>query len=192
MKKEYLILIVLIAGLSAYLFLKKDNQVHYELPAPPSVTAAQITRVDIMKDTTTISLVRAEDNWTVSGAGYPVAPDAMDRIKDALKEIKLSALVSGAGDLVRYELDPKNAVRVKAFAGDKMVRHLTIGKTAPSFNHTFIILAEGKEVFQADGNFRNDFDKTVEDLRDKVVMAFETEKLQRLTLTKPVLPAPWC
>ncbi|MCG8619034.1 MAG: DUF4340 domain-containing protein, partial [Desulfobacterales bacterium] len=176
MKKEYLILIVLIAALSAYLFLKKDNQVHYELPVPAALETADITRVDITKNNTTITLTRGEENWTVAEAAYPVDQSAVDRVLDALKEVKLSALVSEAGDLVRYDLDQENGITVTAFADkDKEIRRLIVGKAAPSFNHTFIMLDDGKSVYQADGSFRNDFDKTVDDFRDKVVMDFQTE-----------------
>jgi hypothetical protein len=186
MKKEYLILIVLIAALSAYLFLKKDNQVHYELPVPAALETADITRVDITKNNTTITLTRGEENWTVAEAGYPVDKSAVDRVLDALKEVKLSALVSEAGDLVRYDLDPENGVTVTAFGKDKdkEVRRLIVGKAAPSFNHTFIMLDDGKAVYQADGSFRNDFDKTVDDFRDKVVMDFQTEGIKQITLSK--------
>ncbi len=49
MKKEYIILIVLIIGLSAYLYLKKDNQVHYELPTLPQVDTDRVNHMEIVK-----------------------------------------------------------------------------------------------------------------------------------------------
>lgn len=190
MKKEYLILIVLIAGLSAYLLTQQDDRVHYELPVPATIAAKEISRVEISGNGTPLTLTREDKHWTVTeniegrDARYPADPAAMDRVTDALREVRLSALVSEAGDLVRYDLDPENGLRVQAFAGDKLLRSLVIGKAAPSYNHTYVMLGDGNEVFQADGSFRNDFDKTVDAFRDKAILSFETEKLNRITLTK--------
>lgn len=49
MKKEYTILIVLIIALGAYLGLKKDGRVHYELPVPAAVDRDKIDRLEIKK-----------------------------------------------------------------------------------------------------------------------------------------------
>ncbi len=184
MKKEYLILIALIVGLSAYLAFKKDDQVHYELPVLAAVDSKTIDRVDITHDKEALTLSKGDKGWTVTEGKYPVDQTAMDSILSAVKDLKLSALVSEAGDKIRYELDTEHAIQVKAYAGETEKRTFVIGKTAPSFNHTFVMLKDGNKIYQADKSFRNDFAKNVDDLRDKLVLNFETETIKKISLEK--------
>ncbi|MBT6340299.1 MAG: DUF4340 domain-containing protein, partial [Desulfobacula sp.] len=97
---------------------------------------------------------------------------------------KLSALVSEKENLKRYELDDENHIQVKATNGQKIIFQFTMGKTAPSFNHTFVRLPDDKNIYHANGNFRSHFDKTVEDFRDKKVLEFRQDSIQQITIEK--------
>lgn len=187
MKKEYIILIILIIGLSAYLGLRKNDRVHYELPTIPQVDTARIDRVEISKADRLVILNKGEKGWTVTDKKFPVNPDDLEQMLGTLKEMKLSALVSGAKDLARYELDDIHAVTVKALAGKEVVRSFAIGKTAPSYNHTFICLDglsddKDRTVYQANGNFKSQFDKEAADFRDKKVLGFDPDSVKKMTL----------
>ncbi|WP_020588793.1 DUF4340 domain-containing protein [Desulfobacter curvatus] len=185
MKKEYIILIILIIGLGAYLGLKKTDQVHYELPTIPQVDTARIDRVEISKADRLVVLNKTKKGWTVTDKKFPATPDDIKQMLDTLKEIKLSALVSEAKDLARYELDDTHAVKVKALAEKEVVRSFVIGKTAPSYNHTFIYLDDkDRTVYQANGNFKNKFDKAAADFRDKTVLRFDPDSMKKITLEK--------
>ncbi|MCG8549782.1 MAG: DUF4340 domain-containing protein [Desulfobacterales bacterium] len=185
MKKEYIILIILIIGLSVYLGLKKDNQVHYELPTIPKVDTGRIDRIEISKPDRVVTLEKSEKGWTVTGKKFPVNPDEITQMLNTLKEIKLSALVSEAKDLARYELDDPHALKVKALAENDVLRSFVIGKTAPSYNHTFIYLDDkDRTVYQANGNFKSRFDKPAADFRDKKVLEFDPDNVKKVTLEK--------
>ncbi len=184
MKKEYLILIALIVGLSAYLGLKKDDQVHYELPVLAALDTKELDRVDITQNKETFTLLKSDKGWTVTEESFPVDQAAIDSVLDTIKDLKLSALVSEAGDKIRYELDTARAIQVTAWAGETEKRVFVIGKTAPSFNHTFVMLNDGNNIYQADKSFRNNFDKTIDEFRDKLVLSFETETVKKITLEK--------
>nr|WP_320193838.1 DUF4340 domain-containing protein [uncultured Desulfobacter sp.] len=185
MKKEYIILIILIIGLSVYLSLKKDNQVHYELPTIPQIDTARIDRMEISKADRVVTLNKSENGWTVTDKKYPANPDEITQILNTLKQIKLSALVSEAKDLTRYELDDPHALKIKAMAENEVLRTFVIGKTAPSYNHTFIYLNDkDRTVYQANGNFKNRFDKPAADFRDKKVLEFDQDSIKKITLEK--------
>jgi len=185
MKKEYIILIILIIGLIAYLGLKKDNQVHYELPTIPQVDTTRIDRVEISKADRLVVLNKGENGWTVTDKKFSANPEDIEQMIGTLKAIKLSALVSEAKDLARYELNDTHAVKVKALAGKKAVRSFVIGKTAPSHNHTFIYLDDkDRTVYQANGNFKSQFDKESADFRDKKVLEFDPAGVKKVTLEK--------
>ncbi len=184
MKKEYLILIILILGLSAYLVLKQDNQVHYDLPELAAIEAKDIDRIEIDKNDNTLVLSKGKDRWTIGEDAYLVSQSAIDNIMDVVTELHISTLVSQSKDVARYELDAANAVTVKAFSGNKEVRTFSIGKTAPSANHTFIMLSRDSKIFQADKSFRNHFEKSADELRDKLVFSFKTEEIKKITVEK--------
>jgi hypothetical protein len=185
MKKEYIILIILIIGLIAYLGLKKDNQVHYELPTIPQVDTTRIDRVEISKADRLVVLNKGENGWTVTDKKFSANPEDIEQVIGTLKAIKLSALVSEAKDLARYDLNDTHAVKVKALAGKEAVRSFVIGKTAPSHNHTFIYLDDkDRTVYQANGNFKSQFDKESADFRDKKVLEFDPAGVKKVTLEK--------
>lgn len=185
MKKEYIILIILIIGLIAYLGLKKDNQVHYELPTIPQVDTTRIDRVEISKADRLVVLNKGENGWTVTDKKFSANPEDIEQMIGTFKAIKLSALVSEAKDLARYELNDTHAVKVKALAGKEAVRSFVIGKTAPSHNHTFIYLDDkDRTVYQANGNFKSQFDKESADFRDKKVLEFDPAGVKKVTLEK--------
>ncbi|WP_321495539.1 DUF4340 domain-containing protein [uncultured Desulfobacter sp.] len=185
MKKEYLILIILIIGLSAYLVLKKDGQTHYELPTVPKVDTARIDRMEISKADRLVVLDKSEKGWTVTDKKFPANQGDLEQMLGTLKQIKLSALVSEAKDLSRYELDAPHAVKVKALAGKDVLCSLVIGKTAPSYNHTFVCLKDGDQtVYQANGNFKDQFDKGSDDFRDKTVLEFDPDGVKKITVEK--------
>jgi len=74
-----------------------------------------------------------------------------------------------------YELDKDNRIEVEFYAGDKILRKIFIGKPASSYRHTFVMLGNDHRVYHAEGNIKNEFNKTVSDLRDKLVMKFSDE-----------------
>ena len=185
MKKEYLILIALIIGLGAYLGLKKEDRMHYELPALAQVDTAEIDRLEIKKSDRSVVFKKADGAWTLTDKNYPADTAGVEKMLDTIRDLNLSALVSEAGDRNRYELDSDNAIHVAAFAGETEKRRFSIGKTAPSFNHTFVMLDRDTRIFQADKNFRNDFNKSEDEFRDKLVMEFDVKGVRKITLERP-------
>lgn len=183
MKKEYLILIALILIFGAYLTFHKENK-DYTLPGIEKIDISQITGIVIDKDQGSIEFTRKEKDWVMTDKKYLADSSSMDNMLDTLKALKLSALVSQKGDLKRYELDDKTRIRVKIKKGADLILDFSIGKEAPSFNHTFIMIADDKNVYHANGSFRYYFDKTVEDLRDKKVFEFMEKAVKQFTIEK--------
>ncbi|MBF0259817.1 MAG: DUF4340 domain-containing protein [Desulfamplus sp.] len=115
---------------------------------------------------------------------YPASKESVTQILDIVKDLKLSALVSESGNLNPYELDSKNRISVTVKSAVETLRKFEIGKTAPSFRHTFVRLDGNSNVYHAAKSFRRDFDKTVDDLRDKKVLSFDKSKISSIALKK--------
>lgn len=184
LKKEYVILAVVIVGLSIYLLTRQTDRTLYRLPQLPPVSAKSITRIDINGPEGMISLNKTDDDWTIGEQKYPADRAKVSRMLTAISDLSLTAMMSESEDYVRYDLSDKNKISVKAWAGTTPERNFDIGKVGPSFRHTFVKLAGDTNVYQAQNNFRTAFEQGVEDLRDKVVLSFAASDIQEIRLTK--------
>ncbi|MBU8848113.1 MAG: DUF4340 domain-containing protein [Desulfobacterales bacterium] len=170
MKKEYLILIALILILGAYLLFHKENKDNYILPEIVKIDVSKITGLIIDKKEGLIEFTKKEGNWTLTDQECPADSPSVENMLDTLKTFKLSALVSEKDDLKRYELDDGKRIRVKVMKSRETLFEFTMGKTAPTFNHTFVMLKNDKNIYHANGSFRSYFDKSVEDFKEKKIV----------------------
>lgn len=182
-KKEFIFLAVIIIGLSVYLITRQKDRSLYDLPQLDSVPEKQITKIEVQKDNNTINLIKKDENWFILPQNYPAADNKIKDMTATMADLTLTALVSEAQDYQRYELSDDNKISVKAWNGDKLVRNFDVGKAAPSFQHTFVKLADDKRVYHARNNFKQNFDVNVDDLRDKQVLSFTTSDIQQIKLT---------
>jgi hypothetical protein len=182
-KKEYLILILIIAALSAYLVMRSFDRTHYQLPEISSLDPGKITKIEISKNDDSIVLKKKDTQWYLDPPGY--LADA-NRVKDMLKVFEtfsLTALVSEAKDYSRYDLQAEKRINVKAWLGDTLQRNFDIGKAAPSFRHTFVKLEGDSRIFHASNSFRSKFELTLDNLRDKNVLSFKPADIQEVQIT---------
>ncbi len=182
-KKEYAILAVVIVALGLYLFFRNTDRTTYTLPELPAVKTQDLTKIEIGKGDQTVVLTRQDDGWMVAPGDYPADSALVDRMLDALADLKVTALVSETQNYTRYELDENQQIRVTAYQDDKAVRSFRIGKAADTLRHTYITLSENPNVYHAQGNFRQDFDHSVDELRDKTVLAFKKEDVTEYSIT---------
>ncbi len=182
-KKEYAILVVVIVALGLYLVFRNTDRTTYTLPELPAVKTQDLTKIEIGKGDQNVVLTRKDDGWLVAPGDYPADGNLVDRMLDALADLKVTALVSETRNYTRYELDENQQIRVTAYQDDKAVRSFHIGKAAETMRHTHITLSEDPHVYHAQGNFRQDFDHSVDSLRDKTVLAFKKEDVTEYSIT---------
>ena len=181
-KKEYLILALIIAGLLVYLFLRERDRTLYELPVLPEVSKKEITKIEITKGSTSIVLHKKDDRWYIGPRQYPADQNKIKAMLDVFEDLTLTTPVSESQNYVRYELNDENKINAKAWQADKLQRNFDIGKTASTFRHTFVKIAEDDRVFHARNNFRNAFDQAAENLRDKVVLSFQISDISGIEI----------
>lgn len=185
MRKEYPILAALIVALGLYLYLRPTDRTGYELPALPAVDPSTITKLDVTGPAGTVTVEREGDGWVVGPQRYPASRQAVESMLKVVADLTLTALISESQAYERYELDPARRVAVTAWAGERKVRELFVGKVAPTYRHTHVQLAGDPHVYHARESFRATFDKEAEALRDKQVLAFARDKVQALRIVTP-------
>jgi hypothetical protein len=181
-KKEYAFLGVIILALGLYLFFNRQDRIHYDLPEPFRLDTAAITKVEIAKAGETVTLTRHDDQWRLTPGDYPADTAQVERMLNSLAELTVTALVSETQSYARYDLDADRKIEVNVYKGDERVRQLAIGKAASTFRHTHILIGDDKNVYHAAGSFRWEFDKPVDDLRDKTVLDFDRGAITEISL----------
>ena len=150
-----------------------------------------------------IELAKSDDGWTVGERRYKADTNAADALVNAVKNIRVLDTVAQAGsDAVdeRYEIDKTNAIVVKAYKGNELVRTLTIGKASSTGSQSYVTLDGKKDIYLVSGTLRDTFKKDVAALRSKVVYAVDTSDLTAvsesmgstvLSIVKSGDPAAW-
>jgi hypothetical protein len=197
-KKEYIILAVVIAALVLYLAFRSTDRTHYELPDVQKPDRDAITSISITGPSGTVYIQRSDDGWVSEQEGYPIDQGKVDGMLDALSGIDLISLVSEAKSYTQYELDEAKRVSVEASDMKNPLLKLDIGKTASTHRHTYVKLPDDENVYQASGDIRRTFDVDLPALRDRKVMGIDRSAItgikvetggESLSLTKITRPS---
>lgn len=183
MKTEYLVLILIIGALSAYLIMQKSGKTHYTLPSLSEIEKKEISKLTIKSKETEIDLIKENDQWFVGPQKFPADPQKTEGLVDALREFTLTSLVSESKNYTLYELDEENRILVEALNNDIPIRTIHIGKPASSHRHTFVMVDDDHRVFHSEGNLKNKFTTTLADLRDKGALTID-EDIMEMIITK--------
>jgi len=183
-KKEYLVLVAIILALSLYLVFRNPDRTHYELPKIPEIAGADISKIQLSKQGATIVLNKKDNEWHIEPKGYLADVDKAKAMLDGMERLTVTTLVSESGNYSRYDLGHDKKITVKAWQGEVLKRDFEVGKTASSFQHTFVKLSGDARVYHGQGNFRGQFDQTLESLRDKTVLSFDRHEIQEIHITK--------
>lgn len=181
-KKESILLVLILAGLTAYLVFQQTERIHYSLPELPWIDKQDVSRITIRKGDVEFSLEREGDRWRILPEGYTADRSAVDRMLETLEGLRLTAMASATDNYPLYDLDVGRRVEVAAFKGDDLLVSLGVGKAAPSQRHTFVKLAGHTGIYHAEKNFRSVFDKDLPALRDKQVLRID-EEVSEILLT---------
>ena len=183
-KKEYIILAIVIIALSVYLIMRRGDRTLYELPEIPKVSQKEITRLQIAKGDTIIDLNKKDDSWFIAPKEYPADSAKVKNMLDNIENFALTALVSESKNYNLYDLSDEAKINVKAWQAENLKRDIDVGKSASSFRHTFVKTAGDDRVYHARGNFRNTFDTKIDDLRDKLVLTYTVSDIQQVDITQ--------
>ena len=183
LKKEYVILAAILVALILYLALHRSNRTHYQLPELSEVSGKHISKLEITTAGNSIIFNQKDNTWNIEPKGYRADPTKVKNILNVIEKLKLTALVSESKNYVRYDLRNDKNTHVKAWQGETLLREFDIGKAAPTFKHTFVKLPDDPNVYHARGDFRRNFDRSVDDFRDKTVLSFAQNTIQGIELT---------
>jgi hypothetical protein len=184
LKKEYILLSIVIIMLSVYLIMRTSDRTQYELPEVPTVAAGEISKLQITRDKVDVSITKQDEKWYIGPDRWPADENKIKDMLKAIESLTLTALVSESRNYSLYDLDSEKKINVKAWSGESLKRDVDLGKTASSFRHTFVKTAGDDRVYHARGNLREDFEVTKDHLRDKIVLSIDTAEIQQIKVTR--------
>ncbi len=200
MKKEYLILLGIIAVLLIYLlFGTGRSRMSYDVPKLKNLVPEDITRIEISLADRSFTLAGGGEDWNIQPQDYAADPVKVQDMLDSIAGLQLTELAAEKQDYQRYDLDEDSRITVKAYKDEELLRGFDIGKTPSTYRHTFVRMADDIRVYYARESFRSRFEFEVKDLRDKRVMSFDKNEISEIRITqanetlvfvKKAVPAP--
>lgn len=175
--------LAVIAVLSVYLAARRDDRLQYELPALPPMAAAAVDRVEVERGGARVVLRRTDDGWLIDGPGYAAETSIVDGMVRAAATLRLTDLIAGEPTYRRYGLGAAEAVAATFLEGANTVRVLRIGKRAPTYSHTYVLIGDDPRVYQAAGDLTRAFPAQESALRDRTILRFEPNGVAAITAT---------
>jgi hypothetical protein len=157
--------------------------------APPqilTVPAEQVQQIEVQRPVGAPLVIRKQDSggWSMtSPPQFPVDQDAAGALASTLSSLASERLVEEkTADLAQFGLAAP-ALQVTVLLKDGKSKKLLVGDEAPAGGGSFARIEGDPRVFTVSSYSRSSLDKTPQDLRDKRLLRFDSEKLTRVELT---------
>jgi len=187
LKKEYIILIVIVVALVGYLIINgtRTGVVNYKLPKITTIKSDEIDKFEFAAADVKISLAfdTQKKIWHITPQNFPADTALVDSMLKEIKDLEIMELISDKKAYEKYNLDDANKISVVAMKGDKTLRSFDIGKVSDTTSHTYIKLTDNPNIYSVKPNLRTIFTKTMDELRDKIVMVVKKDSIQQISIS---------
>lgn len=152
-----------------------------------SVPDAQIQSVEIRKkDSTGLTLSKDKGKWQITAPQtYAADQDAVTSMVSSLSDVTAESVI---------EEHPKNPatfgltnpdVTVTAHEKDGKTAEIYLGDDVPGSSEIYARVGKDPKVYSVSSSIKSSFNKTVNDLRDKRLLTFDSSQVSLLELTDP-------
>lgn len=175
MKKEWIILAVVILLGGAYLLFKPSGRIRYKTPEWKSWTSEEVQSLEYEG----IRLQKQQDSWMVGDPARLADQRKVDSILTALENLMVLDMVSQAEHYEPYDLQDQKAHHFQ-LQGEERSLELWYGKKASTGGGTYARFPDRPEVFIIRGDWNHLLPGKVNDLRDKTVLTFDPESVKEV------------
>lgn len=167
---------------------KVEADVKVSADTPPKILDLKqddIARINITKkgsDEVQLSKDSSGKWQIVAPKPYRAEQDTVSSMISAVSSLSSDRLLEEKGsNLVQYGLNPPE-FEVDVVGKDNASHTLLLGDEAPAGNDTYAALAGDPRVFMVASYNKNNIEKSLNDFRDKRLLAFDSDKLSRVEL----------
>ena len=183
-----LVLAVLVAALGAYLYYYEVPQAQKEAEKEKLVGIGEdaITGVELVYPDRTITLTKGDQGWRLTQpldvpADEPAVKSVLSAIVNATVTRSLDEVPS---DLAPFGLAPP-ATTVKLTVKNGTVPPIAIGKNTAIGAKTYVRKGDEAKIYLTASTISASLNKQVKDLRDKQLLVFQDDEVQRIEIAKP-------
>jgi hypothetical protein len=186
--RSTIILLILAAGLGAYLYFIDAKKPVIDEKAKQKVFTADATNVDQLEvksasgDVT--SLKKEATGWTiVKPVQLPADQNSASDVAASVASLEQERVVDeNAGDLKMYGLAAPRIEVAFNVAGEKEPKRILIGDKSPTGVGLYAKVPNDKRVFLIANALETSFNKSTFDLRDKTALKFDATKVDAVEL----------
>lgn len=153
-------------------------------PKLADVSDNQIQQIELQKRSSSpVTLVRKDGKWTItSPEPYATDQDAATSVASALNPVNADSVVEDRSqDLSKYGLNkPSLIVTVKEKSGK--TDQIEFGDDVPAGSLVYARADSSPKVYTVSSSVKSSFDKSVNDLRDKRLLTFNSNQVTRIEL----------
>lgn len=178
---ELLILTGLAVLLLLYLLFRTAANFAYTLPRFDEISGIQRIRWS-QGDGTERILSMKDSQWYIDQ--YPAKQSNVTTLMEQLSQPGLQDMVSRSDNLLTFGLDPERAYTLEALNDQgETLRTLYVGKSSSSGRYSFVRLSEDDlRVYTISENLSSILEKSIDDLRDRLVVSFPSNEIVRLEI----------
>lgn len=182
-----LVLAVLVAALGSYLWLYEVPQARKEAEKEKLVGVAEdaVTGIELAYPDRTIALVKGDGGWRLT---TPVDAPADEAVVKALLTAVTGAEVQKSLDELPADLAPfglvEPATTITLTVKDGTVPPIRIGKNTAIGAKTYVRKGDEPKIYLTPSTIQTSVNKQARDLRDKSLLSFKDEEVQRVEIAK--------
>ena len=172
-------IILLIVGIVQIIINTRSTVKNFSFSETPD-------QIVIEKSDGNLTLVNEDGKWVINSEKYEAIESNVDSMIDYAKSINALdrvASLSNTASVSKYEFDEANAIKVTVSAGEKVLRTFTLGKDATTGIQCYATVNGSNDIYLIDGDYRNIYDKTVDQLRSKTVYTVDSVDISSVSVT---------
>lgn len=130
------------------------------------------------------TLTKNGDSWFIGDKKYPANTGNIDSMITSVKSIRAVDKMGKASNEVtasRYDLTDEKCIKVTVNAGGKTLRSVNIGKESSTGTQCYVTVDGGDEIYLIADNLIYDFNKSIDDLRSKIIYQLEQNSISSIT-----------
>ena len=143
-------------------------------------------QIVIEKSDGNLNIVSEDGKWFINDEKYEALQSNIDSMIDYAQNISALdkvASLSNAASISKYEFDENNAIKVTISAKGKELRTFTLGKDASTGIQCYATVNGTNDIYLVDGDYRNIFDKTLDQVRSKTIYTVDSVDISSVTIT---------
>ena len=171
-------LILLVVGIIQIIAASRSSVKVFDFSEEPD-------KIVIEKSDENLTLVKENDKWFINTQKYEATQsniDSMISFAQYIKALDRVGSLSNAASVSKYEFDEDNAIKVTISAGEKELRTFTVGKDSSTGVQCYATINGSNDIYLVDGDYRNVFDKTSDQLRSKVIYSEDSVNISSVSI----------